>query len=207
MNIFHPFDDNKDFDLDEATALKRKKKNRFIKSIIRYVLILIIWHLAATLLYGICFSSLMEQYLRANMLKTVDVILAIYSAITIFLLSFFSSADLKDAHETRRAFIEQLKGRKISFGSCMKFSLWQIVLYTAIYFVFQLPFCLFHHAYGFDHIYVTIYEQYHIMDVGFMQLTGVGILGTLINCIIFFFSLMMFHYFTYISWYKNRITK
>ena len=88
MGIFSPFDDNKDINSNETT----KRRNRFIKNIIRYIVILIIWHLAATVLYAVCFSSLMEQYLRANMITTVDIILGIYSTVAIFCLAFFSSA-------------------------------------------------------------------------------------------------------------------
>ena len=207
-NRFEKFDEEikKEAPVDEAEEKKRKRRVKLTKRGILFTLKLFLYHFASMIIYGVALSSIVAQDIRDGMDGAGKIIL-LFSVFASLLFAVIIAFDLANDGEEMRSFKRLAAERKYSFVMGMRLSLTDAVIYTAIYLVFQLPFVLFYGAFGFDHILATGFEQYYIMDVGFMELTGIGILGALLNSLLFFLCLIFVRCFIYRGWDKDKIEK
>ena len=207
MKNLDRFDDEvRGGNIDTAALEKQKSRTAQIKRSILFFVKLFLYHFATMIIYGIVLSSTVSADVYEERGAAVY-ILTVFSLLAIVLFSFIISLELNADGDRKRKFLDLVSEQKLSLNLALKLSRTDAAVYTAIYFAFQLPMCIFHHFFGFDALLVTMFEQYFIMDIGFMELTTLGILGTLINCILFAAALLLFNIMTYYRWNNERITK
>ena len=207
MKNLDRFDDEvRGGNIDAAELEKQKSRTARIKRSIMFFVKLFLYHFATMIVYGIVLSSTVSSdvYEERGAAKTI---LAVFSLLAILLFAFIISLELSSDGERKRSFLALIGGQELSPALAIKLSRTDATVYTAIYFAFQLPMCIFHHFFGFDALLVTIFEQYFIMDIGFMELSTLGIVGTVINCLLFVVPLLSFNMLTYYRWKNERITK
>jgi len=208
MKNLDRFDDEvkKEAAPDAAAVQKKKEKTALIKRGIMFTVKIFIYHFVTMIIYSFALSSIVAQDIRDGM-GASDNIIFVFSVAAIILFSLIISFELSADGERRRGFLQLIKSEKMSPKLGIRLSLADALVYTAIYFIFQLPFCIFYHSFGFDHLYATAFEKYYVLDLGFMELTGIGILGALINCVLFFLCLILFRCLIYTKWSKDAIEK
>ena len=207
MKNLDRFDDEaKVGNIDTAELEKQKVRTAQIKRRIMFFVKLFLYHFASMIIYGIALSSTVsaDVYEERGAAKTI---LAVFSLLAIVLFAFIISLELNSDGDQKRSFLSMIGEQKFSPALAIKLSYPSAIFYTVIYFAFQLPMCIFHHFFGFDALLVTMFEQYYIMDIGFMELFSFGILGTIVNCILFIAALLLFNFMTYSRWNGERIVK
>ena len=118
--------------------------------------------------------------------------------------SLFISFELSSKGELRREFTDIMKTEKMSARLLWSLSGKPIVRYGIVYFLFQLPFVIFHHFFGFEYVAPTVIDNFYTLDAGFMELTGIGILGAVLSTLMFTVLHALFRFMTYRRW-KSEI--
>ncbi len=195
----------------EAARAKRKRAQAIFRRAVMFVGKIILTHLAMMIIFNIAFSGSVTQMIVDSQNPLSDLspdryktIVLVFSLFAIALLAFVASIDLSASGERRRDFTGILKNESISFSLMWRESKADIILFSLTYLVFQLPMCIFYHLLGFYFIEPTVFEQLHVMDVGFMELTGIGVVGILLNTVVFTAVLTVFNILTYLRWSKEK---
>ena len=189
---------------DEETVVKQKKKRATIKQGLKFAIKLLICHIVGYILYVSLFGSAVdaEVYYQTGLEK---VIMAWITTIAVAIISLITCFEVSRDGEKRRDFGRILDTEKMSFPLFWRLASKDIRLYTLVYFLFQIPMCIFHHIFGFYYAKPTLFEGFYTIDVGFMELTGIGFLGGLITALLFFLFYSAFRYLTYFRWSREKI--
>ena len=208
MKNLDRFDDEIAREITPSDEEKAKQKSRTaqIKRGIMFFVKLFLYHFATMIFYGVAFSSIVSRDVYEDMGAAKYIIVG-FSFFATILFAFIVSLELNADNDRKRIFLDIIKEQELTPVLSIKLSRPDAIMYTAIYFAFQLPMCIFHHFFGFDVLLATAFEQYFIMDIGFMELFSFGILGTIVNCILFVIPFVLFNMLTYYRWKNERITK
>lgn len=190
----------KNVDAQEVARIKQKTAEK--KSLILFAAKMFIFHIAACILYIIMFSPSTGAEVAHDTGGEAG-LLAFFSVLAITFFSLFISFELSSKGELRRDFTDLMKSEKMSAKLFWSLSGKPIVRYGIIYFVFQLPFAIFHHFFGFEYVYPTVIDNLYTLDAGLMELTGIGILGAILNALLFTALHALFRFMTYIRWKKE----
>lgn len=189
---------------DEETVAKQKKKRATIKQGLKYAIKLIICHIAGYVLYVTLAASAVdaEVYYQTGLQKNI---MAWVTTIAIAVITLITCFEVSRDGEKRREFGYILDKEKMSIQLFWRMASHDILLYTLVYFIFQIPMCIFHHIFGFYYVQPTVFEGFYTIDVGFMELTGIGFLGGIISTLLFFLFYSAFRYLTYFRWSREKI--
>ena len=188
--------------VDEEEVARIKAKTATKKSLLLFAAKLFVYHIAACIVYIIMFSPSTGAEVAHDTGGEAG-LLAFFSVIAIALFSLFISFELSSKGELRRDFTELMKTEKFSLNLFRSLSGKPIVRYGIIYLIFQLPFAVFHHFFGFEYVYPTVIDNLFTLDAGLMELTGIGILGAVLNALLFSALHALFRYMTYRRWKKE----
>ncbi len=195
----------------EAARARRKRNQAIFRRSVVFVGKIILTHLAMMIIFNILFSSSVVQMITdsQNSLSGVNpnrykTTVTVFSLFSIALLSFVASIDLSASGERRRDFGKLLENENISFSLMYRESKADIMLFAATYLIFQIPMCIFYHVLGFYYLQPTVFEQFHIMDMGFLEITGIGVVGIILNTVFFVAVLALFNILTYLKWSKKE---
>ena len=165
--------------------------NALFRKLVKWFGWLIVAHILAMILFGMIFSGTVasmsleeESVSAANMIVfwfDLAYVAVFFSCIIKFENSFL---------ETRRVFKQNLKsdihdGGMSEWDFIKKHYLKEHILRIAVYAVFQLPFLIFYLAWGLDLVYTTGFEKFYIMSAGTYATIHSGILGYLLNVLMF----------------------
>ncbi len=195
----------------EAACEKRKKRQAIFRRAVMFVGKLLVLHLAMMIIFDILLTNPVAQMIidSQNSFSGVDPdrykgsVLA-FSLFSIALLGFIASLDLSASGERRREFMGILKNESISFSLMWRDSKNEVLLQACSYLIYQIPICIFYHAAGFYFINPTLFEGFHVMDIGLYEITGIGVVGLLLNVIVFAAVVMIFRILTYLRWSKQE---
>ena len=189
--------------VDPLEVERLRKKNETKRRDILFAAKMLIFHIAACVIYIIIFSPSTDAEI-AHDTKGEAAILAFFSVIAIAIFSFIISLETSAKDDLRREYSDRMKNegltRDMFFSHVKNF----LIRYGVIYLIFQLPFVIFHHFFGFGYLYPTVIDNLYTMDAGLMELTGIGVLGALLNVILFCGLLTFFNYLTFKRW-KSEI--
>lgn len=155
------------------------------KSMVKWLGILILAHIASMLIFGIVFSGSIG-YLYEDEPTRAKIFVVIYNivfdAIFVALCSKLESSYV----EYRKTMKESLKNNSFSVLGHFKTAFFkEHIIKIAIFMAFQIPFVIFFSLFGISLQYPIVFEQFYYMDAGCYMLTGSAILGWLLNTIIF----------------------
>ena len=191
----------KNIDTEEVARFKAKIAER--KALLLFSAKLFIYHLAACVLYIIMFSPATGAEVAHDTNGEAG-ILSFFCVIAISLFSLFISFELSSKGELRRDFTDLLKIESMTPKLLWSLSRKPIIRYGIIYLVIQLPFVVFHHFFGFEYVYPTVIDNFYTIDAGLMELTGIGIVGAILNTLLFTVLHALFRFMTYRRW-KSEI--
>ena len=189
---------------DEATVEKQKRKRATIKQGLRFAIKLCICHIVGYILYVSLIGSAVdaEVYYQTGLEKSI---MAWVTTIAVAIISLITCFEVSRDGEKRREFGYILDREKMSIPLFWQLASHDIRLYTLVYFLFQIPMCIFHHIFGFYYVQPTLFEGFYTIDIGFMELTGIGFLGGLISTLLLFIFYGGFRYLTYFRWSREKI--
>ena len=190
----------KNIDTEELSRIKAKTAEK--KSLLLFSAKLFIYHLAACVLYIIMFSPATGAEVAHDTNGEAG-ILTFFCVIAITFFSLFISFELSSNGELRRDFTDLLKIESMTPKLLWSLSRKPIIRYGIIYFVIQLPFVVFHHFFGFEYVYPTVIDNFYTIDSGLMELTGIGIVGAILNTLLFTALHTLFRFITYRRWKRE----
>ena len=190
----------KNIDLEEVERIKQKTAAK--KSLILFATKLFIYHLAACVVYIVMFSPSTGAEVAHDTGGEAG-LLTFFCLLAITLFALFISFELSSKGELRRDFTDLMKSENFTSKIFWSLSGKPIVRYGIIYFVFQIPFAIFHHSFGFEYVYPTVIDNLYTMDAGLMELTGIGIVGAVLNTLIFTVLHTLFRFMTYRRWKRE----
>ena len=190
----------KNIDTEEVARFKAKIAER--KALLLFSAKLFIYHLAACVLYIIMFSPATGAEVAHDTNGEAG-ILSFFCVIAISLFSLFISFELSSKGELRRDFTDLLKIESMTPKLLWSLSRKPIIRYGIIYLVIQLPFVVFHHFFGFEYVYPTVIDNFYTIDAGLMELTGIGIVGAILNTLLFTVLHALFRFMTYRRWKRE----
>ena len=155
-NIDRYDEEVKNIDIAEVERLKRKRDDQ--RAALLFAAKLFVFHIAAFVIYVIIFSPASDAEVAHDTSGEAGII-AFFSALAITFFSFFISLELSSKGELRRDFTDRMKKEKMSLKLFWELSGRPILTYAVIYFIFQLPFVVFYHFFGFSYVYHLILLQ------------------------------------------------
>ena len=200
-NIDRYDEEVKNIDLEEVARQKARVAKK--KKLILFTAKLFIYHLAACVLYIVMFSPATGAEVAHDTNGEAG-ILSFFCILAIALFSLFISFELSSKGELRRDFTELMKTESFTPALFWSLSSENVVRYGIVYFIFQLPFAIFHHFFGFEYVYPSVIDNLYTLDAGLMELTGIGILGAVLNTLLFTALHALFRFMTYRRW-KSEI--
>ena len=62
---------------------------------------------------------------------------------------------------------------------------------------------IFYHFFGFSYAFPTVIDNFYVLDAGLMELTGIGIVGAILNTLLFTALHTLFRFMTYRRWKRE----
>ena len=204
MNNIDRYDDQAmQQNVDLAELARKKEKSEKRKRKLLFSAKLFGYHIIAYILYVFIFSTTSDAEV-AHETGLEQNILAFFCTLSILLFSFVISFELSWDGDACRSYKNILKSEPYRIKLPFRLSLDFILPYSIIYFVMQIPGILFHHFFGYSYTNPIIIDAFYTMDIGFMELTGISLLGAVINTILFAVFLIGIRFFIYYGWKREK---
>lgn len=188
---------------DDAAREEIRQKNAKIKHYMLFAGKLFLWHIVAFILYVFLFSSAAdaESFYDTGYERKI---LAIFGVMATFVFSLFTSFELWGDGVAKRSYKDLLRSVKYELKIPAKMSLLGILPCSIVYFAFQIPGVIFYHIFGYSYFNPMIIDKFYTMDIGMMELTGIGIVGAVINTVLFAAFLYALRMYIYHSWKREK---
>jgi len=209
MKDIDRFDEQANLNLpSEQSILRAKRKKAAIKSGFRFLVKNFLYHLATLILFSLFISRMIE----AEMINKTGIeshVLIAYALFATFIHILITGLELARDGERRREFNMLLDQRPFTPLLPLKLMLPEWTTISICHLAFQVPFVVFYHALGM--YYQTpgapamLMEKFYCMDAGWMELTGVGVVGALFHTLVFALCTGILRYLVYLNWKKEKI--
>lgn len=189
-----------DANVDKEALAAEKAKRIETKRRMLFVFKTVIYHLIALAVYLVVFANTgdFESYYDESEER---VVLIIFSAIAVAVFGALNSIELMKSTDKKEAFI---KDRPFERKKTLSVALGDVRVYTIIYAILQIPAAIYHLFAGFDYIETSLLEHFYVLDMGLMELCRFGLLGIILNCIIFAAFLFLFRLSICRRWQKDE---
>lgn len=195
--------DDEPHNVDEAEVARLREKREIKRQDVLFIAKLLIYHIVACIIYIIIFSPASDAEV-AHDTRGEAYILAFFSLLAITLFSFIISLELSSKGELRREFTDRMKTESFNAKVYLSYTQRHLVRYGVIYFIFQIPYVVFHLLFGFEYVRPIVVDNLYTMDAGLMELTRFAPLGAVLNVMLFVGLLALFNYLTLKRW-KSEI--
>lgn len=186
--------------VDKAVLAAEKRKREITRQRIGFFIKAVICHVAAVLLYLVVFANT-GDFKSYYDVKEERVVLIIFSAIAVAIFGAITSIELYKNVGMRESYIKDKPFERKKHVNVAKES---IIPYSIIYFALQLPAAVYHLFAGYDYIETSIFEYFYVLDMGLMELTGIGPIGAILNTVIFAFGLFICRFLIVKGWQKDE---
>ena len=157
-----------------------------MKKYILFILKLILAYGLAMALYGILFSSAAAQAADNDEAWVAAQLLGLFGALAYAIFNMVFVVQFAKDSVLRRAFRQATQGRALTTVDYLRYTLREVLIFTAIYAAVQLPYCIFYTAFGYDHVHAIIVDQFFVMAAGVYTLCGGnGYLGLMMSTLFF----------------------
>lgn len=186
--------------VDKEALAAEKKKRETIRRRIMFVFKTFLCHLAAVALYLVVFANT-GDFKSYYDVQEERIVLIIFSIIAVAVYGFIISIELGKNAAAREAFI---KDRPFERKKRIALAKGNVVSYSVIYAIFQLPAAIYHLFAGYDYIETSIFEYFYVLDMGLMELTHIGLVGAVLNTVIFAATLFVSNLITCRHWQADE---
>ena len=184
--------------------LRRQKKKTLITKILWFALKDLIYHGVLFILFFLFVKRLIATEMQHESTLERN-ILIIFSMLATLIHALITGFELSGDGERRRAFLQTLKSQSFSPLLMLNTAAPDLTLMTVCHLAFQLPFVLFYHAFGFFYFSPTFIEEFYCMEAGWMELTRIGLVGALLQTLVFIIIVTIVRYTVYSRWNKEKI--
>jgi hypothetical protein len=188
----------------EQDILRARQKKKKFKQAVRFLIKNFLYHAVTLILFSLFVERMIETelYHETGLEKNVLIIFGLLATVIHILIA---GLELSGDGESRRAFCKLLDQRPFTPSLPLKVAGPELKVIAICHLAFQLPFTLFHHLLGFYYPIPTLIEKFYCMDAGWMELTGLGIVGALLHTIVFMLGTTALRYLVYLRWKKEKI--
>ncbi|MBQ8333261.1 MAG: hypothetical protein IJX93_05760 [Clostridia bacterium] len=186
--------------VDLAVLAAEKRKRETIRGRILFTFKTFICHLAAVLLYLVVFANTGDFQSYYDVAEE-RIVLIIFSIIAVVIYGLIISIELSKNVTAREIFI---KDRPFERKKRVRLALSNVIPYSVIYLIFQMPAAIYHLFVGYDYVETSIFEYFYVLDMGLMELTHVGVVGAILNTIIFAAALFVSNLLTCRRWQADE---
>jgi hypothetical protein len=186
--------------VDKSVLAAEKKKKENARRRIAFFVKSIVCHLIAVAFYLVVFANT-GDFKSYYDVQEERVVLIIFSIIAVAIYGALISIELYKSVEAREAYI---KDRPFERAKRVKIARDTILTYSIIYFALQLPAAIYHLFAGYHYIDTSIFEYFYVLDMGLMELTHIGVIGALLNTLIFAASLFVCRLLIVRAWQKDE---
>jgi uncharacterized oligopeptide transporter (OPT) family protein len=205
MKDIDRFDEDVRMNPVDQKCIDRQKRTRArIKQALMFTAQLFLFHLIVLLFYSLFVNTTIktEIYHESGLERTI---LLVFSLFVTALFAIISGLQLAGDGAHRRAFSQALADSPFIPLLPLSHIYPKLAVQGICYLAFQLPFVLFHLALGFYYPQPTAIEKFYSMDAGLMEWTRVGILGAILNTLLFLVVTTLVRYLIYCRWNKEKI--
>ena len=197
-------EDVKNVSPDQAQIERRKRMRAQVSHALRFTGQLFLFHLIALLFFSLFINTAIqtELYHRSGLERAV---LLVFSLFATLMFGLIAGLQVAGDGPRRRAFAQRLSETPFTPTLALTHILPPLATQAICYTAFQLPFVLFHLALGFYYVKPTVIEKFYSMDAGLMEWTRVGILGAVLNTLLFALVTTIVRYRIYCRWNKEKI--
>ncbi len=157
-----------------------------MKKYLMFLVKLLIAHGLSMALYGILFSSAAAQAADHDDLAVANSFLAVFGAASFLVFNLVLAIQFYKNGTVRREFQTGIKGRTLAPADYVRIPLRELSICTAIWAVFQLPYCIFYASFGFDHVNAIFVDKLFVMPAGVYTLCGgSSVLGLVVSTLLF----------------------
>ena len=162
-------------------------EKRLFRRMVKWFGILLLAHFLAMLVFGIILStSVTQMVVEDELLGRAKRTVFIYDLVVFVIASIVYSSIEVSFNEHKKMIKDAVREEGFDFREFLKATyLKDHLIRLGIYAAFQIPYLIFFAVWGAEFQYPTTFEQFYIMDTGAYALTGIAILGFLINILVF----------------------
>jgi len=192
----------------EQDILRARQKKQTFRQALRFLIKNFLYHVVTLIMFSLFISRMIETEI-INKTGIENRVLIGYALFATFIHILITGLELARDGERRRAFNMLLDQRPFTASLPFWLMLPELKAITVCHVVFQIPFVIFYHALGM--YYQTpgapamLMEKFYCMDAGWMELTGVGIVGALLHTLVFVLCTGVIRYLVYLRWKKEKI--
>ena len=186
--------------VDQSVLEAERKKRETIRKRIGFFIKTVICHVLAVALYLVVFANT-GDFKSYYDIQEERKVLIIFSIIAVAVFGALISIELYKSAEAKEAYLKDKP-----FDKKKHFALARdgVLTYAILYFLIQLPSAVYHLFAGYDYVETSIFEYFYVLDMGLMELTHIGIIGAILNVIIFTATLLASRYFIIRAWQKDE---
>ena len=186
--------------VDKTALAAEKKKKEEARRRIAFFVKSVACHIAAVLLYLVVFANT-GDFKSYYDVQEERVVLIIFSIIAVAIFGALISIELYKSVPAKE---EYIKDRPFERAKRIKIARGTILPYSIIYFALQLPAAIYHLFAGYHYIDTSIFEYFYVLDMGLMELTRIGVIGAVLNTLIFAASLFVSRLLIVRAWQKDE---
>ena len=186
--------------VDKAVLAAERKKRETIRKRIAFFVKALICHVAAVVLYLVVFANT-GDFKSYYDIAEERVVLIVFSIIAVAVFGAIVSIELYKNTAAREAYI---KDRPFEKAKMMSLARDGVIGYSIIYLALQLPEAVYHLCAGYHYVETSIFEYFYVLDIGLMELTRVGIIGAILNTVLFAASLFISRLLIVRAWQKDE---
>lgn len=179
-----------------------------MKKYIMFLVKLLVAYGFSMAVYAILFSSAAAQAADNAELSVANAFLGLFGAASFLIFNLVLLVQFARDGILRREFQSAAKGETFAALDYARYALREVLICTAIYAIFQLPYCIFYSAFGYDHVHAIIVDKFFVMAAGFYTLCGGnGYLGLVISALLFFLIQLGARALILRHWNVNRLQR
>ena len=186
--------------VDQSVLAAEKKKREAIRRRIGFFIKAVICHVAAVALYLVVFANTGDFKSYYDVAEE-RIVLIIFSIIAVAVFGAITSIELYKNAAAREAYV---KDKPFESAKQLKLALDGVIPYSVIYLCLQVPAAVYHLFAGYHYVDTSIFEYFYVLDMGLMELTGVGFIGVILNTAIFAASLLVSRIMILRAWQKDE---
>ena len=155
------------------------------KYIMFFVKLLIAYGLSMVL-YAIVFSTAAAQAADNDAAAIAEGLLGMFGLPAFLVFNAVLIVQFIKDSTLRREFQQATMGVTQTAADYLRYTLREMLIFCAVYALFQLPYCIFYGAFGYDHVNAIFVDQFFVMSAGFYRLCGGnGYVGLAVSALLF----------------------
>ncbi len=180
------------------------ERRALVRHGIRFFLLALLAHTVSLIFYLLIAARIIKSELAYADSNHRGTLIFFSLLMTLLFLVMIAVSNARDG-EKRRGWLLRTKEWHPTAKERFLALLPEALAETLVWLGLQLPFLIFYSFAGFDYVYTTGLEWFYAIEAGIYEITRIGILGFLLDGVLFFAVSMLLRLYYHRAWEKDRI--